>query len=103
MRADAARRALATLALGATLSGCALLTRPEGNGGWSAERRRQELGVLADRAGVTLAPDESTPAPPAGEPLDLAAVLALAARQNRSIAVATRQVDAAAARVRDAR
>jgi outer membrane protein len=84
------------------LSACATLTRPEGDGGWSAERRRDELARRAAAARVALEP-AAEPAMLPGEPLDLASALALAARNNRRIAQAEKDVAGAAARVRDAR
>jgi outer membrane protein TolC len=84
------------------LSACATLTRPEGDGGWSAARRREELARRAVAAGVTLEPAPEPPSSPT-EPLDLADALSLAAHNNRRIAQAEKQLDAAAARVRDAR
>ena len=102
-----AERALAVAVL--WLAGCgavATLTRPEGDGGWSATRRHDELATIATRAGVDLdgAGPAASAAPkrPAGT-LDLPAALALAATRNRRIAVAERQVDVARERVWDAR
>jgi hypothetical protein len=63
-----------------TLTGCAALafftacapiatlTRPEGSGGWSADRRRAELGQRAQAAGVTFEPPAA--AGPAAAPPD---------------------------------
>ena len=67
------------------LSACATLTRPEGDGGWSAERRREELARRAVTAGVALEPMPEPPSSPT-EPLDLAGALSLAAHSNRRIA-----------------
>ena len=63
-----------------------LLTRPEGNGGWSPERRQEELSARAAAAGVDLGPSGAAaepsatgpPARPPGGPLDLPTALALA-------------------------
>ena len=69
--------------------GCALLvacgttarlTRPEGDGGWSADRRTAEVAARLD-------PAVPPPSPPA-EPLTLAAALALAGHGNRRVAEA---------------
>jgi outer membrane protein len=83
------------------LAGCATLTRPEGDGGWTPARRRAELARLAEHAGVAL--DAETPPPAPAGPLDLPAALALAAQRNRRIAAAERDVAAARERVWDAR
>lgn len=77
------------------------MTRPDGDGGWSAERRREELGRRAAAAGVDL--DAAEPALPADRPLSLPEALALAAGGNRRIAQAERQLGEAGARVRLAR
>ena len=58
----------------------ARLTRPEGNGGWSRDRRAAEVAAHVD-------PAVPAPAPPA-EPLTLAAALALAEHGNRRVAEA---------------
>ena len=84
-----------------------LLTRPEGNGGWSPERRQEELAARAAAAGVDLGrsgatAEPSATGPPAG-PLDLPAALTLAAHGNRRIAEAEKDLDVAEARFRDAR
>lgn len=82
----------------AFLAACGLgarLTRPDGDGGWSAERRARELQRLADRAGVAYAP--AVPVPPEvvhSTPLTLADALALAATGNRRIAEAEKQLEA---------
>jgi outer membrane protein len=93
-------RAEATvLVVGVVVAGCGLaarLTRPEGDGGWSAVRRSEELATRAAAAGVSAAP-----AP--GATLTLADALALASGGNRRIAEAGRAVAATAARVRQAR
>lgn len=81
----------------------AVLTKPEGDGGWTPARRHEELSARAAAAGVTLSPTpDDVPAPPDG-PLGLADVLALATRGNRRIAEAEHTVAAAGQRVRDAR
>jgi outer membrane protein TolC len=89
-------RAEALLLLCAGLAACATMTRPEGSGGWSVE-----LATRAASAGVELEPAPA--ARPAGAPLDLRAVLALAAGGNRRIAEAERQVAVAGERVADVR
>jgi outer membrane protein TolC len=100
-------RAEAWLVLLVLASACGVahvLTRPEGNGGWSPERRNQELAQRATAAAVALDP-EAPPAAPedVGTPLTLTDALALATTGNRRIAEAERGVDAAAAHVRDTR
>src|SRR5215510_2632424 len=66
MRADRRSRAV-RLAVAILLPGCALLTRPEGDGGWSVERRQEALEERATRAGVTLEPETApVEAPPGG-------------------------------------
>ena len=94
MRADAVL--LLCLGLGA----CATLTRPEGRGGWSPERRQEELATRAAAAKVAL---DATPEPTTPARLDLRGALALAAGGNRRIAEAERLVAAARERVWDAR
>lgn len=107
MRSDAvaARRCLV---LGLVLAmGCGparVLTRPEGNGGWDPQRRRDELSARATAAAVALDPEAPPPEPEnVASPLSLTDALALATSGNRRIAEADREVDAAAARVRDTR
>jgi outer membrane protein len=81
-----------------------VLTRPEGNGGWSPERRTEELQRRATAAAVSLDPGVP-PATPEdmSTPLSLSDALALATTGNRRIAEAQQDVDAAAARVRQTR
>ena len=85
------------VALGAlVLAACgtaARLTRPEGDGGWSRERRGEEIRRLTDAA----------PPPSASGPLTLADALALAERGNRRVAEAERAVGGARERVWQAR
>jgi len=106
------RRAL--LALCTVFAACspvATLTRPEGNGGWRAERREQELSRRAATAGVEFeTSDSAQPAPEKGHgpsipdgPLDLQTALMLAASGNRRIAEAAHDVEAARENVVDAR
>jgi outer membrane protein TolC len=92
------------LLLGVACGPSRVLTRPEGNGGWSEARRRDELERRATAAAVALDPEAPPPGPDdADAPLSLGQALALATAGNRRIAEAERGVDAAAARVRDAR
>jgi len=100
-------RAEAWLLLLVVASACGaahVLTRPEGNGGWSPERRSEELAQRATAAAVALDP-EVPPAVPedVSAPLSLTDALALATTGNRRITEAERGVDAAAAHVRDTR
>jgi len=88
------RAAMAAVAC-ALLAACgvtARLTRPEGDGGWSPERRQEEVARGAAEA----------LAPPA-EPLTLADALALAERGNRRVAEAERGLGEARERVWQAR
>jgi outer membrane protein len=103
-----ARAAQRCLVLGLVLAtGCGaarVLTRPEGNGGWDPQRRRDELEARATAAAVALDPEALPPEPEnVTSPLSLTDALALATSGNRRIAEADREVDAAAARVRDTR
>jgi outer membrane protein len=118
VRADGRRRrALLALPLACVLlPGCASFTRPDGDGGWDTERRRDEMTRLqsaalspATSASSTIGVEES--APPTGpspgrdaaHPLDLPQALALASRGNRRIAEAQQQLEASAERVADVR
>ena len=99
-------RAARLFVLGLLLSGvgCATFTRPEGDGGWSAERRTTELGRLAIRAGVDFgAPPPDAAAADAPRSIDLPTALSMAAKGNRTIASAARRLDIEAERVRSAR
>ena len=102
MRVDARAAAVVAALLAAACGPVARLTRPDGDGGWSAARRHDELAARAASAGVRL---DAVPAPPVAPtgPLDLAAALALAGHGNRRIAEAEAQVDAARARALQAR
>jgi outer membrane protein TolC len=109
------------LALGG-LTGClSMLTRPEGDGGWTPEERERQLERLARASGVDLdaqpqaaAPEESpaagaAPAVPSREgtsgdtPLTLADALARAATGNRHLAEARAQLAIARQHVWEAR
>ncbi len=84
--------------------GCAplrVLTRPEGDGGWNAARRHDELAARATVAQVRLDGDD-VPID-VTTPLALADVVRLAARESRRVAEADRDVAIAAERVTDAR
>ncbi|MBI3782787.1 MAG: TolC family protein [Deltaproteobacteria bacterium] len=88
-------------------AGCTSLNayvKPEGNGGWDSQRRRDELAQRAARAGVTFPQPETVAAPrPRSEILDLASVVAMAAHGNRRIAEATTSLAMAAEGVNDTR
>src|SRR5262245_21976087 len=101
MRAEAW---LLGLALACACRQAHVLTRPEGNGGWSPARRNEELAQRATAAAVALDP-EAPPATPEDvtTPLSLTDALTLATTGNRRIAEAGQGVDAAAARVRQTR
>ncbi|HLY39179.1 MAG TPA: hypothetical protein VKU61_14135, partial [Candidatus Binatia bacterium] len=73
----------------------ARLTRPEGDGGWSPDRRAAEVAAHVD-------PVASAAAAPA-EPLTLAAALALAAHGNRRVAEADDRLAESRERVWQAR
>jgi outer membrane protein len=99
-----AKQAGIVVGLAATLAACqpiARLTRPEGDGGWSAARRHEELAARAEAAVVAL--DEPETLPAAGESLTLDAALALSRTKSRRIAEAERQVAMARERVWDSR
>ncbi len=105
-----APRALLAVVICSLLSACgtvARLSRVEGDGGWSAAQRHQELGQRAALAGVdfgtTSAAPLATVTPAATGPIDLATALAMAASGNRRIAEAERQLAAAGERVHDTR
>jgi outer membrane protein len=105
------RRAIVALALALAPAACAgplaTLTRPEGSGGWSAERRARELDQWATRAGVPSVPAERAAAtgPPSAAigPLSLKDALARAATGNRRLAEAREQLAIARQRVFEAR
>jgi uncharacterized protein YceK len=90
------RRVLGGLLL--LVAGCgavARVTRPEGDGGWSAERRQKEVATHAAAAGVAL----EAPAPePAAKPLDLPTALALWALRLPGMAVLAAAAAAGVAR-----
>ncbi len=93
------------MAIAVCLAGCAQVAdfrRPDGDGGWSATRRAEELGTIARRAGVDFAAAPE-PTPPASEPLDLATALAMAAKGNRRIAISESELLGFAEQVRDVR
>lgn len=108
MRANRAALAALIPPLLAACGGLAPITRPEGGGGWSAQRRQNEMGRLAAAAEVPWQPasdNASATASPIepGAPLALAAALELAATRNRRIAEAHEQVEEARWRVYEAR
>ncbi len=109
-----------TVAALVVLAGCvspAMLTRPEGDGGWTEARRDEELTRLARHAGVALdpTPDDAPPieppdetqrssaTPPTPTVLTLADALARATADNRRIEEARQQLAIARERVHDAR
>ncbi|MBM4244527.1 MAG: TolC family protein [Deltaproteobacteria bacterium] len=114
MRADAR---VCALVLACVLgSGCAWFTRPDGDGGWDAERRREEMArrqsaAASPATSVSTAPDagatpdvaEPIPGRDPSRPMDLADALVLASRGNRRIAEARQQLLASAERVADVR
>lgn len=85
-RAVFAAAVLAALAV----SSCATSLLPEGDGGWSAERRRTTIEQAARDSGTQFA-DPATAAATTGGPtrtLDLATALDLGRRENRRVAAA---------------
>src|SRR4029077_21014744 len=64
MRTDGRGGRLFRAVLAVLLPGCALLTRPEGNGGWSTARRHEALEQRATRAPVSLEPEAAPVAAP---------------------------------------
>ncbi len=90
------------IVLAAQLSACAALTRPEGNGGWSPARRREELARAAEERPAASG-GAATVAPAPGEPWDLRAALAHAEQHNRRLAEAEQDLAIAGAHVADAR
>lgn len=121
----ACARALVLLACAGCSSAWRTLSRPEGDGGWDPQRRAETIENVGRSAGVAI--DGRSPAarergpgdrPLGAEPpesraipadahdrspaaLDLPTALGMAARGNRRIAEADKQVEAAAARVMD--
>jgi outer membrane protein len=77
-----------------------VLTRPEGDGGWGAERRQSEMATRAERARVDLAAE---PVATVDRALDLADVVRMTAAESRRIAEADQDLAIAGERVKDAR
>jgi outer membrane protein TolC len=112
-----ARLAAALSLCVALAQGCAWFTRPDGDGGWDAQRRREEMARLQSAAlsPATSAASTTVAEPAASDvaattrghdaahPLDLPTALALASRGNRRIAEAQQQLLASAERVADVR
>ncbi len=103
---------LAPLALVAACSTAAMLTRPEGDGGWSAERRAREVEQLGHAAGVDVGQTDTAPSTDgdgeaasegSAEPLTLRAALARCAHGNRRLAEARQQLAIARQQVWEAR
>jgi outer membrane protein len=78
-----------------------VLTRPDGDGGWSQERRHDELADRARVAKVDLA--GAAPADDVATPLALDDVVRMASTNNRRVLESDRDVAIAAERVMDAR
>jgi len=97
------RRELIVLVLLGACAPLSTFTKPEGTGGWSPERRQEEVRTRAEAAGVPLVPstDDTTVDPTA--PLTLADALELARTRSRRIAVAERELDISRERVWQAR
>jgi outer membrane protein TolC len=94
--ADVAGR-VAVLVLLAACGPVSRLARPEGDGGWSAARREEEIARR-----TAAGPPEPDAAPAAG-PLTLGAALRLARTRSPRLAEAARQLDVARERVREVR
>lgn len=103
---------VAPLVLLASCGTAAMLTRPEGDGGWSAERRARELERLARAADVEVSPQTGATLPPArdadaagraAQPLTLRVALARAAHRNRRLVEARQQLAIARQQVWEAR
>jgi hypothetical protein len=102
-------RAELVVAMAVAVAACGpvrTLTRPEGNGGWTPERRADELARSAVRARVDLAPVEAPPPAP-DTPLGLADVVQLAsveslrlAEADQDVAIATRRRPTSSCHVR---
>jgi outer membrane protein TolC len=118
------RHAALVILAGVAIAGCstaAMLTRPEGDGGWTVPERDAQLAQLARRAGVDLDPAAVAPtaldrsaddatgaptptvAPPSRLVLSLPDALARASGGNRRLAEARAQLAIARQRVLDAR
>jgi outer membrane protein len=97
-----AERSIAVLAM--VLASCASVAefRPAGDGGWSTERRDDEVGRLARRAGVDFGASREAPSSPA-QTLDLATALAMVAKGNRRIAISERQLEGVEQQVHEVR
>ena len=80
-----------------------ILTRPEGDGGWSADRRATELSTRADAARVDLAGASPEPTDDLTKPLDVEDVVRLATLESRRVVEADRDVDIARERVIETR
>jgi outer membrane protein TolC len=93
------RELLAVLLLACSCGPVRVLTRPDGNGGWTPERRRAELAERAQAAEVSLA---AAPVAADDGTLTLADVVRLASA-NRRVAEADRDLAIAGARVDQAR
>ena len=91
------------LVLAAACGPVAMLTRPEGDGGWSTDRRAHELDRFATAAAVTLAPTSLDQPTDAASTLTLREALQLAAHGNRRLGEAREQLAIARARVAEAR
>jgi outer membrane protein TolC len=94
------------LLLVVALAGCGsarVLTRLDGDGGWSPARRQEELDARAAAARVNLAGEPVAADANLATPLSLATVVQLASTQSRRLAEADRDVAIAGARVSEAR
>jgi outer membrane protein len=94
------------LLLVVALAGCGparVLTRPDGDGGWSPAHRQEELDARAAAARVSLGGEPVAAAEDLAAPLSLAQVVQLASTQSRRLAEADRDVAIAGARVSEAR
>jgi outer membrane protein TolC len=93
------REFLLVLVLACGCGAVQVLTRPDGNGGWTAERRREELAERAQAAHVSL---DAAPVPADDATLTLEDVVGLASA-NRRVSEADRDLAIAATGVDRAR
>jgi outer membrane protein TolC len=97
------RRELLVLVLLGACAPLSTFTKPEGTGGWSPERRQEEVRTRAQAAGVPLAPAPNEPDVDTTAPLTLADALELARTRNRRIEIGERELDISEQRVWQAR
>lgn len=98
------RRELIVLVLLGACTPLSTFTKPEGTGGWSPQRRQDEVRARAEAAGVsTTTTPPSEPEVDVSSPLSLADALELARTRSRRIAMAEQELDMYEQRVWQAR